>query len=89
MDRKIRQCCGMPLDETSFSTEPDGSVNEKYCKWCYSGGKFAYTDMNQMIDFLTDHMANETYSPEQVKEYLLTVIPGLEHWKKRRTPDKI
>lgn len=30
----ICQCCGMPLDDTSISREPDGSFNEEYCKWC-------------------------------------------------------
>lgn len=31
----ICQCCGMPLDDTSLSREPDGTFNEDYCKWCY------------------------------------------------------
>ena len=32
----ICQCCGMPLDDTSLSREPDGTFNEDYCKWCYT-----------------------------------------------------
>ncbi|MBR3258248.1 MAG: helix-turn-helix domain-containing protein, partial [Eggerthellaceae bacterium] len=33
------QCCGMPLTEDSMiSREPDGSFNEDYCTWCYTGG---------------------------------------------------
>ena len=40
--RLICQCCGMPLDDSSISREPDGSFNEEYCKWCYTDGKFVY-----------------------------------------------
>lgn len=77
----ICQCCGMPLDETSYSREPDGTINEEYCKWCYTDGKYAYSSMEQMIDFLSGHMANEQYSPEQVREYLSSSLPNLKHWK--------
>ena len=36
----VCQCCGMPLDDSTISAEPDGDLNEEYCKWCYTGGKF-------------------------------------------------
>ena len=32
----ICQCCGMPLDDSTTSKEPDGAFNEDYCKWCYT-----------------------------------------------------
>ena len=38
----ICQCCGMPLDDETLSREPDGEINEDYCKWCYSGGEFKF-----------------------------------------------
>ena len=28
----ICQCCGMPLDDSTLSREPDGAFNEDYCK---------------------------------------------------------
>ena len=28
----VCQCCGMPLEEASLSREPDGAINEDYCK---------------------------------------------------------
>ena len=28
----ICQCCGMPLEDSTLSREPDGSLNEEYCK---------------------------------------------------------
>lgn len=30
------QCCGMPLEDEVMSREPDGTINEEYCKWCLS-----------------------------------------------------
>ena len=36
----ICQCCGMPLEDSITSKEPDGSFNEDYCMWCYADGTF-------------------------------------------------
>lgn len=38
MEQKICQCCAMPIDETTFGTEADGSKNEEYCQYCYDTG---------------------------------------------------
>lgn len=78
----ICQCCGMPLEDSLISREPDGTFNEEYCKWCYTDGKFAYTDLDSLIDFCAGHMANESFSPEQVKAYLKEQLPKLNYWKK-------
>ncbi|MBP3542686.1 MAG: transcriptional regulator, partial [Lachnospiraceae bacterium] len=32
-DELAEKLCGMPLDDSSISKEPDGSFNEEYCKW--------------------------------------------------------
>lgn len=77
----ICQCCGMPLDDASVSREPDGTFQEEYCKWCYSDGQFAYTDLGELIDFLAGHMSNGNWPPEQVRACLEERLPGLEHWK--------
>ena len=50
----ICQCCGMPLDDSSISKESDGTFNEEYCKWCYTDGKFVYTNIEELTDFLLD-----------------------------------
>lgn len=80
----ICQCCGMPLDDGSISREPDGSFNEEYCKWCYTDGKFVYTDLGQLTDFLADHMATEQWPAEQVRAYLEGQLPKLRHWSKEQ-----
>lgn len=48
----ICQCCGMPLDDFTISKETDGTFNEEYCKWCYTDGKFVYTSLEELTDFL-------------------------------------
>jgi len=77
----ICQCCGMPLDDTSISKEPDGTFNEAYCKWCYADGKFAYTDIDVLINFLTEHMSNENFPKEQARAYFEEQIPKLDYWR--------
>ena len=77
----ICQCCGMPLDDSSISREIDGTFNEEYCKWCYADGKFVYTSMEKLLDFLAEHMSNENWSPEQVRAYFEVQLPKLNHWK--------
>lgn len=79
--RLICQCCGMPLEDSTLSREPDGNFNEDYCKWCYSDGKFAYDDMQSLIDFCAHNMENESWSEEQAREYLGSMLPMLKHWK--------
>ena len=77
----ICQCCGMPLDDLSTSKEADGTFNEDYCKWCYADGKFTYTSLDELMDFLINHMSNESFTKEQAKEYFEGLLPTLKHWK--------
>lgn len=78
----ICQCCGMPLEDTILSREPDGSFNEDYCQWCYADGKFVYTSLERLTDFLVAHMSNENWPPEQARAYFEAQLPTLGHWKK-------
>lgn len=78
----VCQCCGMPLDDSTLSKEPDGTFNEEYCKWCYSGGTFTYSSMEQLIDFCAEHMASDAWPKEQVRAHMEAVVPELKHWKR-------
>ena len=80
--RNICQCCGMPLKDEITSREPDGSFNEEYCKWCYSGGEFKYESAEQLIDFCVEHMATEAWPAEQVRAHMEAVVPQLKRWKR-------
>ena len=87
--RELRcQCCGMPIDDGIMSREPDGEFNEEYCKWCYSDGKYTYSDMNTLIDFCSEHMANESFSAEQARQYLTAMLPGLKYWREKNAEKK-
>ena len=78
----VCQCCGMPLEEASLSREPDGAINEDYCKWCYTDGEFAYGSLEELMAFLVPHMSNDAWPPEQVRAYLADMLPKLKHWAK-------
>lgn len=80
----ICQCCGMPLDDSTLSREPDGAFNEEYCKWCYTDGDFAYKDIDVLINFLKEHMSNESFPKEQARAYFEEQIPKLRHWCKNK-----
>ncbi len=79
----ICQCCGMPLDDSSISKETDGTFNEEYCKWCYTDGKFVYTSLEELTDFIVGHMSNESFPPEQVRAFCESQLPKLKHWQQR------
>ena len=77
----VCQCCGMPLEDSTISKEPDGDFNEEYCKWCYADGEFKYTSKEQLIDFCAKHMATEEWPEEQVRALMEAVVPKLNHGK--------
>lgn len=80
----ICQCCGMPLDDSSISKEPDGAFNEEYCKWCYADGDFVYKDVDVLISFLAEHMSNQNWPKEQAEAYFKENIPKLSYWQKNK-----
>lgn len=80
----ICQCCGMPLDDSSTSKEADGTFNEEYCKWCYTGGQFVYTSLEELTDFLVGHMSNKNWPPEQARAYLEVQLPKLNYWQQQK-----
>ena len=79
----VCQCCGMPMAEDGLlSREPDGSINETYCKWCYADGVFAYPSKDSLLDFLVAHMPDPTGTPEAVRRSQYDgYLSQLEHWK--------
>lgn len=79
----ICQCCGMPMDDSILSREPDGTINEDYCQWCYTGGEFVYRNLEELIDFLVDHMSNENFPPDQARACFAKQLPSLKHWREK------
>lgn len=77
----VCQCCGMPIDDSTISKDPNGDFNEEYCKWCYKDGEFTYTSKEQLIDYCVEHMASENWPAEQIRAHMEAVVPNLRHWK--------
>lgn len=78
----ICQCCGMPLEDSIISKETDGALNEEYCKWCYSEGEYTYHNMDDLLDYCAEHMANETMTSGEVRTYMKELLPKLNYWKR-------
>ena len=80
----VCQCCGMPLSEDGMiSREPDGSFNEDYCMWCYTGGRFVYETKDSLLDFLLAHTPNTGNQPEAERRRSYDAyLSELKHWKK-------
>ncbi|MDE6597725.1 MAG: zinc ribbon domain-containing protein, partial [Clostridia bacterium] len=75
------QCCGMPLEDDYISKETDGTLNEEFCKWCYNEGKFIYTNIGDLIDFLMEHSANGQCPKEEMRQFFETELRKLNHWR--------
>ena len=81
-ERRICQCCGMPLTDDLLGRNRDGSPNEAYCKWCYADGVFTYSDMEELIDVCIPHMVEQGFSEEQARVYMKEMLPKLDYWKR-------
>ena len=77
----VCQCCGMELDDSIMSREKDGTINQDYCQWCYTDGKFTYINKEDLIDFCVEHLSSENWSKESVREYMTSLLPTLKYWK--------
>ena len=80
--RLVCQCCGMPLEDELIGRNEDGTLNEDYCKWCYSDGEYTYSDMDELIDVCIPHMVKEGFSEEQARAYMRETLPKLDYWKR-------
>lgn len=79
--RLVCQCCGMELDENSISSDPDGSANPDYCKWCYTDGKFVYKSLPELVEYLVGHVPLGNFTREQAEEYFTNQLKELSYWK--------
>lgn len=78
----ICQCCGMPLEDSVMSKEPDGGFNEDYCKWCYAEGQFAYKSKEALLDYLVANMPNpDNLQEEDRRVQFDSYLSRLKHWK--------
>ena len=69
----VCRCCGMTLEDMSISHENDGTCNENYCKWCYSGGEFTLDIWKRYAQLGGKEML------EEFKNQLINEINALLH----------
>ncbi len=86
MSMDICQSCGMPMQADDYGRNADGSINRKYCKYCFSDGKFSSdTTMEQEIDICAPILVEEgDFGTEaEARAHLERLFPTLERWKKQ------
>ena len=64
----VCQCCGMPLKDTDISKETDGFFNA--------------LSIEELTDFLVNHMATEKWPADQARAYFEEKLPKLNYWKR-------
>jgi transcriptional regulator with XRE-family HTH domain len=74
------QVCGSPIDDNIYSRELDGTINEKYCKWCYIDGAHKYHTPEEVIADVVPRWNWGT--TEQMADWLRKKLSELEYWKK-------
>lgn len=81
---KFCQSCGMPLESSKDSgTNADGTLNPKYCHYCFRNGKFLEPDItvDEMIEKVVRIMKLTKMPEQQVREVAKSFIPSLERWR--------
>ena len=74
------QVCGSPIEDNIYSRELDGTINEKYCKWCYIDGAHKYHTLEEVIADVVPRWNWGT--TEQMADWLRKKLSELEYWKK-------
>lgn len=88
MEQKFCQSCGMPIDDSTFGKEVNGSNNEEYCHFCYADGKFTNDcTMDEMIEHNLNYLnefnkdSEVKYSVEEARAAMKEYFPQLKRWK--------
>ena len=75
MEQKICQSCGMPIDDSTFGKEADGSKNQDYCHYCYADE----LNLNYLDEFNKD--SEVKYTVEEARKTMKEYFPQLKRWK--------
>ncbi|NER12030.1 hypothetical protein GWK08_01125 [Leptobacterium flavescens] len=81
------QSCGMPLkkDPKGGAYNSDGTLNEKYCSYCFEEGAFKQADwtLPQMQEFVKGKL-REMGFPGFMAGFFTKRIANLERWKDQK-----
>ena len=82
MENKICQSCGMPLAKEDLGTNKDGSLNNDYCKYCYTNGEFIdKVTMEEYIDMCSNYYDQAGMTYKEMHDYCTKLFPTLKRWK--------
>lgn len=82
MENKICQSCGMPLVKEDLGTNKDGSLNNDYCKYCYTKGEFIdKVTMEEYIDMCSNYSDQAGMTYKEMHDYCTKLFPTLKRWK--------
>lgn len=83
MDNRICQSCGMPiLSDDMLGTNKDGSINNDYCKYCFSNGEFIdKVSMEEYIEMCSKYGEQAGMTNEEMRKYCTKLFPSLKRWK--------
>ena len=81
MPERYCQSCAMPMDEEFYGENADGSLNEEYCLYCYSDGKFtADVTMEEMIEICIPHMVENGMDEKEARAIMREHLPKMKRW---------
>ena len=80
----ICQSCGMPMTDSDFGTNANGSKNREFCHFCYGKGRFVDEGITMEAKILKNiEIAKQMgMSETQAKQMAWSTIPNLKRWKK-------
>ena len=88
MEQLFCQSCGMPVNDSTFGKEADGSSNEDYCHYCYAEGRFTRDcTMDEMIEHNLEYLdefnkdSEKKYTVEEARSGMKQFFPHLKRWK--------
>lgn len=91
MEQQFCQSCGMPVNDSTFGKEADGSSNEDYCHYCYAEGRFTRDcTMDEMIEHNLEYLdefnkdSEKKYTVEEARSGMKQFFPHLKRWKQYR-----
>ena len=84
MEKMICQSCGMPITSNDdLGINKDGTINNDYCKYCYSNGEFIdKVTMGEYINMCSLYGKYAGMTNEEMKEHCTKLFPTLKRWKK-------
>ncbi|NVN93937.1 MAG: hypothetical protein HXX18_01510 [Bacteroidetes bacterium] len=86
MEKKNKFCqsCGMPMkkDPKEGGTNKDGSINLKYCSYCFEKGSFTQPNIKaQEMQIFVKEKMKEMGFPGFLAGFFAKGIPKLERWR--------